>query len=277
MKNRFYTSNDDYTSITYKNDFRIKMLTKALRKLGEFPRKIEIFTVDAPDFYNEVFYTIDKNNQTFFFTSNYYENLKDKYKGIDYSFVIAKKEEQNHYSIWSFVDTNNIKTKLRKKEDIYVTQQGLIQVTDYSNKTQYCYYKKNDNDNIEYNLVLSKPGVLTDEELKRFVNYDSENLTEYLANLINIKDDIKSFNLYETKNGNDVGKIIFNNNKIIELDFFEKHENEIYHIKLEDDKLTTKTQRIEEISVPECNNKLKESYDQKIKMIVKLQQNRFKK
>ena len=66
MKNRFYTSNDDYTSITYKNDFRIKMLTKALRKLGEFPRKIEIFTVDAPDFYNEVFYTIDKNNQTFF-------------------------------------------------------------------------------------------------------------------------------------------------------------------------------------------------------------------
>ena len=83
--------------------------------------------------------------------------------------------------------------------------------------------------------------------------------------------------IYETKNGNDVGKIIFNNNKIIELDFFEKHENEIYHIKLEDDKLTTKTQRIEEISVPECNNKLKESYDQKIKMIVKLQQNRFKK
>ncbi len=239
MKNVFFPNNSKdeyYCRFIYNDKNRYKLLVNALKTLGNFENKIELFCED--NILSDEVYVLDKNGYKFSFDATGIGlNLKEKYQ--------LKKQLGNQYFTFDFLDKYNICLI----NEGYKIKNGYDLTIFECRPYQKCYSIKKEN--ISFYILLPSNVYI---HIKSLINKIEENKNMNFFDLYNI---IKEFIDFKNiafiiginKNKEEVGKISIRNGELDSFYLNDKKEDEQINLKLNNGILEEKAIKTSEISV----------------------------
>lgn len=251
MKNIFYSNKDTFlnhaANYLYVNKYRYERIVNALKQLGNFDNKIELFCEDEV---NENVFVLDNDGYKFSFNVYAFDE-KEKYQ--------VKKQIDNFYTIFNFHKLNKFsKIQIRKINYGYELKNGYnLEVhTNQSHPKRY-ELKKN---NVCYYFSLPSSVITCNKKLiKEFEKNNDMSFIDFY-NIIKMNFDIKKADFIIiglTKDEKEIGKISFKEGNIISFSLNETKGNESLNLHFINDNIDEKIIKTTEIPVEEADETLK--------------------
>lgn len=159
-----------------------------LHMIGNFSEDITVDSISCQSF-SESLYTEDKDGNKFFFAMDtlYGETkMETDFSSSNYSCVIAKKIEDDHYSLYNVLDNDIIPFGT-----IYVKSNSMLCVFEDFRKAEVIY-RSRENSNLEYKVTVENDECLEEYEFRdlAILNDDKKPVTllEYLHNYMLFRD-----------------------------------------------------------------------------------------